>query len=235
MATRSDPPLPLARLRSRGQLTELRAADLRFTPSEARVPQPGDGARAHRRRSGGAGGPDLRVGSPAYNSPHSRCAESQTKKRSPTSSRRSPAATGSSSTTWPTRFWPGNPRRFATFCSAPPSSTDFTDRCATPSPAAPTAPDVGGPRAGKPLRRPARHRALLVPLPPPVRRRTSRRLLAEHPADLPNLHMRASDWFAARGLVVDAVRHALAAEDFDRAAYLIEGGAADTPHRQDAC
>jgi ATP/maltotriose-dependent transcriptional regulator MalT len=36
MATRSDPPLPLARLRSRGQLTEVRAADLRFTPSEAR-------------------------------------------------------------------------------------------------------------------------------------------------------------------------------------------------------
>ncbi len=35
MATRSDPPLPLARLRSRGQLTELRAADLRFTPAEA--------------------------------------------------------------------------------------------------------------------------------------------------------------------------------------------------------
>src|SRR6185312_10025707 len=35
VATRSDPPLPLARLRSRGQLTELRAADLRFTASEA--------------------------------------------------------------------------------------------------------------------------------------------------------------------------------------------------------
>ena len=35
MATRSDPPLPLARLRSRGQLSELRAADLRFTPAEA--------------------------------------------------------------------------------------------------------------------------------------------------------------------------------------------------------
>jgi LuxR family maltose regulon positive regulatory protein len=35
IATREDPPLLLARLRARGQLTELRAADLRFTPDEA--------------------------------------------------------------------------------------------------------------------------------------------------------------------------------------------------------
>src|SRR6266700_2428716 len=33
IATREDPPLPLSRLRSRGQLTELRATDLRVTPS----------------------------------------------------------------------------------------------------------------------------------------------------------------------------------------------------------
>lgn len=35
IATRADPPLPLARLRARDQLTEVRAADLRFTPDEA--------------------------------------------------------------------------------------------------------------------------------------------------------------------------------------------------------
>ena len=35
ITTREDPQLPLARLRARGQLTELRAADLRFTPAEA--------------------------------------------------------------------------------------------------------------------------------------------------------------------------------------------------------
>jgi LuxR family maltose regulon positive regulatory protein len=35
IATREDPQIPLARLRARGQLTELRAADLRFTPAEA--------------------------------------------------------------------------------------------------------------------------------------------------------------------------------------------------------
>ena len=35
ITTREDPNLPLARLRARDQLTELRAADLRFTPAEA--------------------------------------------------------------------------------------------------------------------------------------------------------------------------------------------------------
>jgi LuxR family maltose regulon positive regulatory protein len=35
LASRSDPPLELARLRGRGQLTELRAAELRFTADEA--------------------------------------------------------------------------------------------------------------------------------------------------------------------------------------------------------
>jgi LuxR family transcriptional regulator, maltose regulon positive regulatory protein len=35
ITTREDPSLPLARLRVRGQLSELRASDLRFTPAEA--------------------------------------------------------------------------------------------------------------------------------------------------------------------------------------------------------
>ncbi len=35
LTCRADPPLPLARLRGRGQLAELRAAELRFTAAEA--------------------------------------------------------------------------------------------------------------------------------------------------------------------------------------------------------
>jgi LuxR family maltose regulon positive regulatory protein len=35
LSTRADPPLPVSRLRVRGQLTELRVSDLRFTPDEA--------------------------------------------------------------------------------------------------------------------------------------------------------------------------------------------------------
>src|SRR5919112_1179890 len=37
MATRADPPLPLSRLRARGELVEVRAAELRFTTDEAEV------------------------------------------------------------------------------------------------------------------------------------------------------------------------------------------------------
>ncbi len=35
ITTREDPPFPLARMRARGQMTEIRAHDLRFTPQEA--------------------------------------------------------------------------------------------------------------------------------------------------------------------------------------------------------
>jgi LuxR family maltose regulon positive regulatory protein len=37
LATRADPPLPLSRLRARGQLTELRAAELRFATQEVQT------------------------------------------------------------------------------------------------------------------------------------------------------------------------------------------------------
>src|SRR5215813_4072390 len=48
LASRSDPPMPLGRLRARGQLAELRAAELRFTAAEA--------AALLRQVAGGAGG-----------------------------------------------------------------------------------------------------------------------------------------------------------------------------------
>ena len=41
IAGRLDPPLPLARMRARGELTEIRAADLRFSPAEAHRPRLG--------------------------------------------------------------------------------------------------------------------------------------------------------------------------------------------------
>jgi LuxR family transcriptional regulator, maltose regulon positive regulatory protein len=48
-------------------------------------------------------------------------------------------------------------------------------------------------------------------------------LLTEQPDQVPVLHRRASVWFEQNGSVVDAIRHALAAEDFERTANLIEG------------
>jgi LuxR family maltose regulon positive regulatory protein len=59
--TRSDPPLPLARLRARGQLAEVRAVDLRFTADEAaafltgvmRLPLSGEAVERLERRTEG--------------------------------------------------------------------------------------------------------------------------------------------------------------------------------------
>jgi LuxR family maltose regulon positive regulatory protein len=48
------------------------------------------------------------------------------------------------------------------------------------------------------------------------------RLLAERPDLLPLLHQRASRWYEEHDSAEEAVGHALAARDFDRAAYLME-------------
>jgi LuxR family maltose regulon positive regulatory protein len=48
------------------------------------------------------------------------------------------------------------------------------------------------------------------------------RLLAEQPELVPLLHQRASRWYESHGLAEEAVQHALAGRDFDRAAHLIE-------------
>ena len=46
--------------------------------------------------------------------------------------------------------------------------------------------------------------------------------LHEQPTQIPILHQRASAWYADNGLPADAIRHALAAKDFVRAAGLVE-------------
>ncbi|MET4147345.1 LuxR C-terminal-related transcriptional regulator [Arthrobacter sp. UYCo732] len=48
------------------------------------------------------------------------------------------------------------------------------------------------------------------------------RLLSEEPGRIPLLHQRASHWHESQGHLEDAVRHALAGRDFDRAARLVE-------------
>jgi LuxR family maltose regulon positive regulatory protein len=44
----------------------------------------------------------------------------------------------------------------------------------------------------------------------------------ESPARVPRLHERASEWYEQHDLYAEAIRHALAAQDFERAAGLIE-------------
>jgi LuxR family maltose regulon positive regulatory protein len=60
------------------------------------------------------------------------------------------------------------------------------------------------------------------------------RLLAQHPDRVPELHRAASRWHAGHGLLADAVTHAVAGDDYDRAADLVELALADLrKHRQD--
>ncbi len=47
-------------------------------------------------------------------------------------------------------------------------------------------------------------------------------LMTEQPDQVATLHQRASAWYAQHGSPPDAIRHALAAEDFERAADLVE-------------
>ncbi|MCE7875515.1 helix-turn-helix transcriptional regulator, partial [bacterium CPR1] len=47
-------------------------------------------------------------------------------------------------------------------------------------------------------------------------------LMTEQPDQVPALHRRASEWYEQNGSAADAIHHALAAEDFERAADLIE-------------
>ncbi len=48
------------------------------------------------------------------------------------------------------------------------------------------------------------------------------RLLHSSPGIVKDLHRRAADWFAANGLIEEAINHALEAKDFDKATLLIE-------------
>ena len=104
LASRSDPPLGLARLRARGQLVEVRVADLQFTPGEA--------AALLQQVAAGSGLalPDHAPWRPWRNGPKGgrrgcswpacRCAGTTMSRGS---WRRSPAATATCLTTWPRR------------------------------------------------------------------------------------------------------------------------------------
>jgi LuxR family maltose regulon positive regulatory protein len=92
LASRSDPPLPLARLRARGQLAELRTDDLRFT-AERRLccgNRPGPACPQQQLRRWW---PAPRAGRPACSWPPCRCGDGPT---SPGSWRPSAAATATS-------------------------------------------------------------------------------------------------------------------------------------------
>ena len=223
LAPRADPPLPLARLRSRGQLVELRAADLRFTSSEAREflnhvmgldLTVRDVEALEERTEGWVAG--LQLAALSLRS---------TRTRGETADFLD-AFTGSN------RFvidylvdevllrLPSEAHQFLL-------RTAVLDRLTGPLCDAVT----GGSGSASMLEGLERDNLFVVPLD--AERSWYRyhhlfadvlhaRLLAEHPDVVPSLHASASQWYAAHDLLPDAVRHALAGGDHARAAYLME-------------
>jgi LuxR family maltose regulon positive regulatory protein len=222
LSTRSDPPLPLARLRTRGQLTEVRAADLRFTDEEARrflhdtmaLDLDGeDVAVLADRTEGWVAGLQL--------------AALSLRDMDPSTATGFVAAFAGSH-----RFvldyladevLARQPAELRDFLLA----TSVLERLTGPLCDALT----GRTDSARVLGGLERDNLFLVPLD--ADRRWYRyhhlfadvlqaRLLAEAPGRVPDLHRRASAWYEAGLGFDDAVRHALAADDPDRVARLVE-------------
>ncbi|MET9269468.1 LuxR C-terminal-related transcriptional regulator [Kribbella sp. NPDC003557] len=233
LATRADPPFPLARLRARGQLMEIRVDDLRFAEAEAGaflndvmgLRLAGDDVRALEGRTEGwaaglqmaalslRGVPDVAGFIDAFTGSHRFVIDYLADEVLA----RQPAAV----------------RDFLL-------RTAVLDRLTGPLCDAVT----GRSGSAQVLDELDRGNVFLVALDPDrvwyryhhlFRDVLRARLLAEHPEELPRLHRAASDWFAAQHLAPEAVRHALAADDHERAAWLIQEALPEVRRaRQDA-
>jgi ATP/maltotriose-dependent transcriptional regulator MalT len=220
ITTREDPQLPLARLRARGHLTELRATDLRFTPSEAAAflnqvmglgLSAGDIAALEDRTEGWIAGLQLAALS----------------------------MQGQQDVPGFIRAFAGDHRYIVDYLVAevlqrqpePVRSfllqTSILDRMNGALCNAVTGQEEGNKR----LEALERGNFFVVPLDDKrhwyryhhlFAEVLSAHLMAEQPDQVATLHRRASEWYEQHGSVADAIRHALAAEDFGRVAGLVE-------------
>jgi LuxR family transcriptional regulator, maltose regulon positive regulatory protein len=223
VATRSDPPFPLSRLRSRGQLTEVRAADLRFAPAEAREfltemmgldLGEGEVQALEERTEGWIAGLQLAALSLREVADRGEVAEFIG------------AFAGSNRFVIDYLVDEVLARQSA-------QVRDFLLRTAVLDRLTGALCDAvtGGSYGAQVLADLDRGNVFVVPLD--AERSWYRyhhlfgdvlraRLMAEYPEQVPALHQAASSWHAAHQLAADAVRHSLAAGDYDRAAYLME-------------
>ena len=129
IAGRSDPPLPLARMRARGELTELRADELRFSRDESAALLSAVSGRELDAGGGRGGvGADRRAGRPGCSWPVWPCG----RRAEPTTRAGSAATTGTCSTTSPPRCCPPWRRGSATCWCGPRRWSCCPARCATP-------------------------------------------------------------------------------------------------------
>src|SRR5438309_1297417 len=220
IATREDPQLPLARLRARGQLTELRAADLRFTASEAAAflnqvmglsLSVADIAALEDRTEGWIAGlqlaalsmqhhPDVHGFIRAFAGDHRYIVDYLVEEV--------------------LQHQPEPVRSFLL-------QTSILDRLSGSLCDAVTGQEEGSER----LEALERGNFFVVPLDDKrhwyryhhlFAEVLSVHLMAEQPDQVSALHRRASEWYEQHGSAADAIRHALAAKDFERAADLVE-------------
>ncbi|CAI6086786.1 LuxR C-terminal-related transcriptional regulator [Cohnella sp. JJ-181] len=220
VVTREDPRLPLSRLRAGGHLTELRAADLRFTPDEAAaflervmglVLAADNVAALESRTEGWIAGLQLAALS----------------------------MQGRADIPAIIRSFSGDHRYIADYLveevlrRQPGHIRDFLLRTSVLGGLyGPLCDAVTGQQDGA-ARLEALERGNFFVVPLDDKRRWYRyhhlfaemlaeRLKADRPQEVAALHLRASAWHERSGSMADAIRHALAAEDHPRAADLIE-------------
>ena len=220
LATRVDPPLPLARLRARGELVEVRSTDLRFTPAEAAeylagpmglALSPEDVATLAERTEGWAAALQLAGLS--------------------LQDRDDPSAVVAK--------FAGDDRFVVDYLAEevlarqPTDVRDFLlETSVLERFTGPLCDAVTG-QAGGAARLVALERSNLFLVPLDDHRQWYRyhhlfadvlraQLLGQQPGRVTELHRRASAWFQDHGDPAAAIRHALAGDDYDRAADLIE-------------
>ena len=220
IASRADPALPLPRLRGRGELVEIRAADLRFTPDEAAaylnevmglVLTAQDVAALEGRTEGWIAALQLAALS----------------------------MQGRADIAGFIAGFAGDDRYIIDYLveevlqRQPDNVRSFLLRTSILSRlSGPLCDAVTGQHGGKPMLE-ALDRGNLFLIQLDDRRQWYRyqhlfgdvlraHLLDEQPDRVHELHLRASDWYERNGERSEAIRHALAAEDFERAADLVE-------------
>lgn len=233
MTTREDPNLPLARLRVRDQLTELRAADLRFTPAEAAEflgqvmnldLSAEDVAALESRTEGWIAGLQLAALS----------------------------MRGRDDISPFVQAFAGNNRYILDYLveevlqRQPAQTRSFLLQTAILDKLTGALCDAVTGQAGGEKQLAALERGNFFVVPLDEKRRWYRyhhlfadvlaaHLLAEQPGQVKTLHDRASVWYEQNHLPSEAIRHALAAEHFERASGLIERAAPATRQsRQEA-
>jgi LuxR family maltose regulon positive regulatory protein len=220
IGSRADPVLPLARLRGRGELVEIRAADLRFTPGEAAA------------YLNGAMGLVLTAADVAALEGRTEGWIAALQLAALSLQGREDVAAFIAGFAGDDRYivdflaeevlqrQPGHVQQFLL-------QTSILDRLCGPLCDAVTGQDGGKAKLA------ALERGNLFLVPLDGRRRWYRyhqlfadvlqaRLRDEQPEEVPDLHRRASGWYEQNGEPSEAIRHALAAGDFERAADLVE-------------